>query len=234
MTDQDPFKRSIISGWGDIFSVMFGGGSSGGYNKVTINKIKKTHTCFAGTSEFTESKNPGWVFLLTLIRVKIKDQRKLLYILDSAPNYIQHTYADRFTYLEISAINRHQCQVILHKNRNYPCSNEYRQNPHLFGKFSFSYHLPIVYFPVHTQRSVKNIKEWMIQQLIWLYQQSKNIWSYYKLLWVGPIVCKDHLVVILQVPSVNKSVVMNIHRTINLSILHPVFQIVFQYSLVGE
>ena len=46
-TGKDHSKWSIISGVGDMFSAIFRGGSSGGYSKATINKIKEKCTDFA-------------------------------------------------------------------------------------------------------------------------------------------------------------------------------------------
>ena len=41
-TGQDWSKWSILSGLGDVFLAIFGGGSSGGPSKATISKVKKT------------------------------------------------------------------------------------------------------------------------------------------------------------------------------------------------
>ena len=59
------------------------------------------------------------------------------------------------------------------------------------------------------------------------------MWYYYKLLQVRPFVLDDHLVVTLQVPLVDRSLVMNKYKADNLPI-HPLLQKVFQYSVQGE
>ena len=44
----------------------------------------------------------------------------------------------------------------------------------------------------------------------------------------------DHLVVILQVPLVNKSFCHECYKAYNMPILHPILQKAFQYSLQGK
>ena len=40
----------------------------------------------------------------------------------------------------------------------------------------------------------------------------KDVWKYYALLWIHPIVFDDLLLVILQMPLVDKSFMMNVYR----------------------
>ena len=51
---------------------------------------------------------------------------------------------------------------------------------------------------------------------------------------VSPVVFDDHLVVILQVPLVDKYLIMNVYIIYNLSILHPVMKKTYQCFLKGE
>ena len=62
----------------------------------------------------------------------------------------------------------------------------------------------------------------------------KDVWNYYELLFINPIVIDDHLVIILQVPLFNKSLIMNVYKACSLPILHFVMQNTFHYSLEGE
>ena len=50
---------------------------------------------------------------------------------------------------------------------------------------------------------------------------NKDIWSYFELLQIHPVVFDDYLVIILQVPLVDKSLIMNVYRVYNLLMLHP-------------
>ena len=62
----------------------------------------------------------------------------------------------------------------------------------------------------------------------------KDIWSYYELHWINPMVFADHLVAILPVPLVDKSLVINVYKFYNLPILYPALQKAFQYLIEGE
>ena len=88
--------------------------------------------------------------------------------------------------------------------------------------------------PEYTLREVlENIKSGMVQHpsLAIPNDSNKDIWSYYELLQLSPIVFNDHLVVTLQVPLADKSLVTNVYEAYNFAILHPVLQKAFQYSL---
>ena len=47
---------------------------------------------------------------------------------------------------------------------------------------------------------------------------NQNIWSYYKVLWINPIGLDDHLVVILEISLIDKSIIMNMYNIYNLPI----------------
>ena len=59
------------------------------------------------------------------------------------------------------------------------------------------------------------------------------LWSYYDLLQINPIVFDAHLVVILQTPLINKSLIMNVHEVYNLPILDPTVQTHFSLFFGG-
>ena len=89
---------------------------------------------------------------------------------------------------------------------------------------------------IYTQGSVGNLNRGMAQHphLTLPNDPYKDIWSYYELLQVSPIVFNDHIVVILEVPVVDKYVVINDYKTYNFPILHPVPQEAFQYFVEEE
>ena len=58
-----------------------------------------------------------------------------------------------------------------------------------------------------------------------------DICNYYEFLLVGPIVFDDHLVVILQMPLVDISLIMNVYKVNNLPVLHSILKKPFQYFL---
>ena len=71
-------------------------------------------------------------------------------------------------------------------------------------------------------------------QLALLNYSNQDIWSYYELLQINPVVSEDHLVIILQAHLVDMSLIMNMYKDYNLPIPHPTFQNTFHYSVEGD
>ena len=62
----------------------------------------------------------------------------------------------------------------------------------------------------------------------------KNIWTYYSIMRITPIVMENFLLVVLTVPLIDTSLQMNIYRVHNLPTLHPEFKIQFTYEIEGK
>ena len=62
----------------------------------------------------------------------------------------------------------------------------------------------------------------------------ENIWSYYSLMRVTPVVMENFLAIILTIPLVDISLQMNIYKVHNLPTLHPELKVQFTYELEGE
>ena len=62
---------------------------------------------------------------------------------------------------------------------------------------------------------------------------SQNIWTYYNIIKVTPIVMDDYLMVILTIPLINSSLDVNLYKVHNLPMLHPQLQIQVMYELKG-
>ena len=63
---------------------------------------------------------------------------------------------------------------------------------------------------------------------------TKNIWSYYSLMRVTPVVMENFLAIILTVPLIDISLQMNVYRVHNLPTLHPELKVQFTYQLEGQ
>ena len=61
-----------------------------------------------------------------------------------------------------------------------------------------------------------------------------NIWNYYLIMKVTPIIMENFLLVILTIPLADQSLVMNLYKVHNLPVLHPKLLVQFQYQLEGE
>ena len=60
-----------------------------------------------------------------------------------------------------------------------------------------------------------------------------NIWSYYGIVKLTPIVLQDYLMLILTIPLVDHSLQMNLYKVHNLPMLHPTLNVHAQYELEG-
>ena len=62
----------------------------------------------------------------------------------------------------------------------------------------------------------------------------KNIWTYYSIMRITPIVMENFLLVVLTVPIIDTSLQMNVYWVHNLPTLHPDLKIQFMYQLEGK
>ena len=75
-----------------------------------------------------------------------------------------------------------------------------------------------------------------IQSNAWLMlseDPTQNIWTYYNIIKVTPIVMDDYLMVILTIPLIDSSLDVNLYKVHNLPMLHPKLQIQVEYQLEG-
>ena len=61
-----------------------------------------------------------------------------------------------------------------------------------------------------------------------------NIWIYYSIMKITPIVMDDFLLIILTIPLTDQSLEMDLYKIYNLSTLHPKLKVEFTYQLEGE
>ena len=66
------------------------------------------------------------------------------------------------------------------------------------------------------------------------YDPDVDIWSYYSIMRVSPVILDDFLLVILTVPLVDQSLQMDIYKVHNLPALHPELNIQFTCQLEGK
>ena len=61
-----------------------------------------------------------------------------------------------------------------------------------------------------------------------------NIWNYYPIMKIAPVVMDDFLLIILTIPLTDQSLEMNLYKVYNLPALHPELKAEFTYELEGE
>ena len=99
------------------------------------------------------------------------------------------------------------------------------------------YRINSVMIPPHSLRLLLNkVKEDMKRnpRLRLPEDPTKNIWSYYSLMRVTPVVMENFLAIILTVPLIDISLQMNVYRVHNLPTLHPELKVQFTYQLEGQ
>ena len=71
-------------------------------------------------------------------------------------------------------------------------------------------------------------------RLVLSYDPDQDIWSYYSIMKVNPIIMDDFLLLILTVHLVDKSLQMDLYKVHNLPALHPKLNIQFTNQLEGK
>ena len=61
-----------------------------------------------------------------------------------------------------------------------------------------------------------------------------NIWNYYSIMKITPIVMDDFLLIILTIPLTDQSLELDLYKIYNLPTLHPKLKVEFTYQLEGE
>ena len=61
-----------------------------------------------------------------------------------------------------------------------------------------------------------------------------NIWNYYPIMKITPVVMDDFLLILLTIPLTDQSLEMNLYKVYNLPALHPELKVEFTYELEGE
>ena len=62
----------------------------------------------------------------------------------------------------------------------------------------------------------------------------ENMWAYYNIIKITPIILEDSLMVIMTIPLVDNSLDVNLYKVHNLPMLHPQLGVQAEYELEGE
>ena len=94
---------------------------------------------------------------------------------------------------------------------------------------------PLIIPPDILHQILDQVKDriWSNAQLALSEDPSQNIWTYYNIIKVTPIVIDDYLMVILTIPLIDLSLDVNLCKVHNLPMLHPQLQIQVEYELKG-
>ena len=94
---------------------------------------------------------------------------------------------------------------------------------------------PLIITPEILHYVLEQVKDGILSnaRLMLSEDPTQNIWTYYNIIKVTPIVMDDYLMVILTIPLIDSSLDVNLYKVYNLPMLHPKLQIQVEYQLEG-
>ena len=236
-------KRSVLGGLAEIFTSMFGfGDSDSSYDQATLDKIKQNLAILQQDINEQQEEITGNRLYINLTRVEVGINRKALHQLDLKLIRLNQTLASKL----------HTLQQAQHRTLTL-ISAQHRLNIVRNGLARLQFDIREIYdyltsIATHmiTPRQIPpddlrvvleqvSIDMHKFSQRIKLpFDPKKDIWNYYKILRIYPIVLEDYLVIMIDIPLVDKSRELNIYKAHNLPILHPLLKKTFQYQLESE
>ena len=173
---------------------------------------------------------------------QVREHRNILYDIDNRLLYINKTLMTHIkaskltlTYHEIIAV---EARIVLARlNNGIIGLQENVDKIYEYLRTMASHEVnPLVLPPESLRKVLKSIQEEMRQnpRLALPYDPDQDIWSYYSIMRVSPIIMDDFLLLILTVPLVDQSLQMDLYKVHNLPALHPKLNIQFTYQLEGE
>lgn len=234
-------KRSILSGLWEVVKSVFGGGGShsSNYDQATIDKIKENLEILQRDINkqeeiFSYSKNA-----IDLTRVEMGTNREAIHTLDAKMIVLNYTISTELQYLK--QVQRKMLTL---------ASIQHRLNTMRMALFRLQLNVQDIYDylvsistnvvtpvsipPKDLRRVLKSVMSDMEKfstKIKLPYDPKDGIWEYYKILRIYPIVLENQLVMMIDIPLVDRSRIINIYRVHNLPILHPKLRKMFQYQL---
>ena len=95
---------------------------------------------------------------------------------------------------------------------------------------------PLILPPENFRDTLGKVKEQMRSnpRLELPHNPETDIWAYYSIVRVTPVVLEDLLIIVLTIPLIDKSLKMDLYKVHNLPALHPEYKLQAQYELEGE
>ena len=95
---------------------------------------------------------------------------------------------------------------------------------------------PLIIPPDTLQKVLAKVQKDMYRnpRLILPEDPNLNIWNYYTIMKITPVVMDDFLLILLTIPLTDQSLEMDLYKIYNLPTLHPKLKIEFTYQMEGE
>ena len=211
-------------------------------NRRNIRKIKKNIKILHEQNILQEKQILELTHFLNLTMNQVREHKNALYDIDNRLMIVNKTLMTHIrvsllsmTYHELIAV---EARIVLARLNNGILSlQENVDKIYEYLRTMASHEVnPLVLPPESLRKVLKSIKEEMRQnpRLELPYDPDEDIWSYYSIMRVSPIILDDFLLVILTVPLVDQSLQMDVYKVHNLPALHPDLNIQFTYQLEGK
>ena len=229
------FKRmkrySILTwvlGWG-VFS-----------NSHSINKIKKNLRILQDQNLLQDKQIKALADHLNLTMAHVNRHENMLYKLDAKLLILNKTLQSimvqlSYFHYETNLIDHMQLRI----NRIYTAVYMLKEDIDALYEYirvlSTQQLNPLIIPPDTLRYVLEQVKDGIRSnaRLMLSEDPTQNIWTYYNIIKVTPIVMDDYLMVILTIPLIDSSLDVNLYKVYNLPMLHPKLQIQVEYQLEG-
>ena len=229
------FKRmkrySILTwvlGW-DVFS-----------NSHSINKIKKNLRILQDQNLLQGRQIKALADRLNLTMAHVNRHENMLYELDAKLMILNKTLQSVMVQLSYF---RYATNLIDHMQLRIDCiyTAIYALKEDIDALYEYMRVLstqqlnPLITPPDMLHSVLEQVKDGIRSntQLMLSEDPTQNIWTYYNIIKVTPVVMDDYLMVILMIPLIDSSLDVNLYKVYNLPMLHPQLQIQVEYQLEG-
>lgn len=209
-------------------------------NANNIRKIKKNIRKLQAQNDLQDTQIRALAGYLNLTAAKVNHQQHMLYEIDVRLTAIEETVTGILIEQELSnRVFQTFTELLLRSNRLESGLMAMQQNVESFYEYlrvlASRQANPMVIPPDKLREVLLQVKEDMRSNLRLALPEDPdlNIFSYYSIIKVTPIVFNDYLMLVLTIPLVDTSLSMNLYKVHNLPMLHPVLNIQATYILEG-
>ena len=223
------FVADLIMGWG-IFS-----------NAKNIKEIKKNIKILYRRDRLLDFKVKELAYYLNLTATQVRVNTKGIYEIDARvlnmdKNLKQLTrHLDNTVYYSLFMFSVQHRLSKLSMGLNMLSMDVEKVYEYLRVLSSHKIN-PMAVPPPQLRKTLKTVDEGMKSnpRLELPYDPNEEIWPYYNIVRVTPVVLDSLLVIVLTIPLIDKSLKMNIFKVHNMPSLHPVMKLQATYELEGE
>ena len=217
-----------VVGWG-VFS-----------NSRSINKIKQNLQILQDQNLRQDKQIKALANHLNLTMAHVNRHETMLYKLDSKLMILNRTLQSVMVQLSYFRYENNLIDNMqMHINRLYTSIYALKEDIHALYEYmrvlSTQQLNPLIIPPDILRQVLDQVKDGIQSnvRLALSEDPSQNIWTYYNIIKVIPIIMDDYLMVILTIPLIDSSLGVNLYKVHNLPMLHPQLQIQVVYELEG-